>query len=110
MSLTPPSHAELAAGRCAHATSAIGDPDAWLASVPGWSLTTGDLRRQFSFPDYKATIGFVNHVAALADAEDHHPELLVGYNRCEVRWSTHSVGGISENDFVCAAKVDRLFG
>jgi 4a-hydroxytetrahydrobiopterin dehydratase len=50
----------------------------------------------------------VNAVAWIANREDHHPDLTVGYKRCEVRYSTHSVGGLSENDFICAAKIDDL--
>ena len=52
---------------------------------------------------------FVNAVAWMVHAEDHHPDLHVGYNRCTVRWNTHSVAGISENDFICAAKTDATF-
>lgn len=79
-----------------------------LAVLPGWRHDGGFVRRVFRFADYAATIAFVNSVARLADAEDHHPELHVAYARCEVAFNTHSVGGISENDFVCAAKVDAL--
>ncbi len=76
--------------------------------VPGWRHEGAFLKRGFRFAGYSATIAFVNAVAALADAEDHHPELHVTYDRCEVAFNTHSVGGISENDFICAAKVDAL--
>lgn len=81
---------------------------AGLAALPGWEPHEGVLRREFHFPDYRATIAFVNAVAALAEAQDHHPDLLVGYDRCEVRWSSHNVGGISQNDFVCAKMVEQL--
>ena len=53
-------------------------------------------------------MGFVNAVAWIAKSEGHHPDLEVGYERCVVQWSTHAVGGLTENDFICAAKVDRL--
>jgi 4a-hydroxytetrahydrobiopterin dehydratase len=53
-------------------------------------------------------MSFVNAVAYVADREDHHPDLEVGYDHCRITWSTHSIGGLSENDFICAAKVDRL--
>ena len=79
-----------------------------LAQVPGWAVVDGVLQREFSFADYTATIAFVNAVAALAEREDHHPDLLVTWGRCTVRWHTHSVGGLSLNDFICAAHVDAL--
>ena len=79
-----------------------------LAAVPGWAVVDGALRRERRFPDYAATIAFVNAVAALAEREDHHPDLLVSWGRCTVRWHTHSVGGLSLNDFICAAHVDAL--
>jgi 4a-hydroxytetrahydrobiopterin dehydratase len=84
--------------------------DAQIAELAGWSATDGALERAFSFRDYYETIAFVNALAWVVHREDHHPDLAVGYNRCVVRWSTHSVGGISENDFVCAAKTDAVFG
>ncbi len=80
------------------------------ALAPGWRVS-GDgrsLHRLFEFPDYYRTMAFVNAVAWIAHAEDHHPDLEVGYDRCRVSFSTHSVGGLSENDFICAARVDTL--
>lgn len=68
----------------------------------------GQLQREFRFRDFHHTMGFVNAVAYMANREDHHPDLEVGYNYCRVRWSTHDVGGLSLNDFICAAKVDAL--
>ena len=79
-----------------------------LASVPGWALADGAIERTFNFPDFHQTIAFVNALAWVAQREDHHPELQVGYSRCTVRFNTHSVGGISINDFICAAKLDAL--
>ena len=84
--------------------------DAQLAELPGWSLRDGAIERVFAFRDYYETIAFVNALAWIVHREDHHPDLAVGYNRCTVRWSTHSVGGVSENDFICAAKTDAVFG
>ena len=66
------------------------------------------LRRTFEFKDYYRTMAFVNALAFIANREDHHPDLGVHYNRCVVRFSTHDVGGLSENDFICAAKTDAL--
>jgi 4a-hydroxytetrahydrobiopterin dehydratase len=75
-----------------------------------WVLTDADrvLSRRFEFPAYSRTLGFANAVAWIAISEGHHPELVVNYNCCEVRWTTHAIGGLSENDFICAAKTDRL--
>lgn len=81
-----------------------------LADAPGWALVHGAIQKRYDFADYHRTMAFVNAVAWVAHAEDHHPDLLVGYNRCTVRFNTHSVGGISVNDFICAAKVDALLG
>mgnify|MGYP006301350807 CR=1 FL=1 len=80
-----------------------------LAVLADWAVVDGELQREFRFADYHQTMAFVNAVAGLAHREDHHPELVVGYNRCAVRFSTHSAGGISDNDFICAAKVDEIF-
>jgi 4a-hydroxytetrahydrobiopterin dehydratase len=66
------------------------------------------LVRRFKFENYYETISFVVAVAMLAQREDHHPDMEVGYNRLVIRYSTHSVGGLSENDFICAAKIDAL--
>jgi 4a-hydroxytetrahydrobiopterin dehydratase len=79
-----------------------------LPKLHGWKLRSGELCKTYPFKDYHHTMAFVNAVAWMAHRQDHHPDLLVGYNRCEVRYSTHSVNGLSENDFICAAKVDAL--
>jgi 4a-hydroxytetrahydrobiopterin dehydratase len=83
-----------------------------LADLPGWKLS-GDgtdvaIERTYSFADYYETISFVNALAFIANALDHHPDLSVHYNRCVVRFSTHSLKGISETDFECAARTDAL--
>ena len=82
---------------------------AQLQVLPGWDHQGGALERSFAFRDYYETIAFVNALAWMVHGEDHHPDLVVGYNRCTVRWNTHSVAGISENDFICAAKTDAVF-
>jgi 4a-hydroxytetrahydrobiopterin dehydratase len=66
------------------------------------------LRREFQFPDYHRTMAFVNAVAWVAHSQDHHPDLEVSYSRCVVRFNTHTVGGLSENDFICAARINAL--
>ena len=68
-----------------------------------------EINRSFRFRNYYETIAFVNALAWIAHQEDHHPNLEVSYNRCVVHYSTHSISGISENDFICAAKIDALF-
>ena len=84
--------------------------DALLPDVSGWTAIDGILVREFKLPDYRATIAFVNAVAQVAETQDHHPELTVGYATCRVTWSTHSAGGaLTENDFICAAKVNALY-
>ena len=83
---------------------------AHLAQLPGWERAGGEIARTFSFKNYHETMAFVNATAWVSHREDHHPDLEVGYNKCRVRYSTHSVGGLSENDFICAAKVDALLG
>jgi 4a-hydroxytetrahydrobiopterin dehydratase len=84
--------------------------DALKQLLPDWQLIEDSkaLRREFSFRDFYRTMSFVNAVAHIANIEDHHPDLEVGYNHCRIRYSTHAIGGLSENDFICAAKIDRL--
>ena len=81
-----------------------------LSQVPGWEVLEDGhaLGRTFAFKDYYHTMSFVNALAHVANREDHHPDLGVHYDRCVVRYSTHDVGGLSENDFICAAKADLL--
>ena len=67
-----------------------------------------ELFRNFKFKNYYQTMAFVNALAWIAHQEDHHPDIEVSYNRCVVHYSTHSIGGLSENDFICAAKIDAL--
>ena len=83
-----------------------------LPEVAGWALAEDGhaLTRTFQFPDYYRTIAFVNALAWMANREDHHPDLGVHYDRCVVRYSTHDVGGLSENDFICAARTNALVG
>jgi 4a-hydroxytetrahydrobiopterin dehydratase len=81
-----------------------------LQLTPGWRIADDgrSLRRSYGFADFYETMAFVNTLAWIANAEDHHPDLEVGYNYCRVTFATHSIGGLSENDFICAAKVDAL--
>ena len=83
-----------------------------LADLPGWKLSgDGDdvaIEKTFTFDDYHETISFVNALAFIANAQDHHPDLSVHYNRCVVRFNTHDVKGLSDTDFECAAQIDAL--
>ena len=79
-----------------------------LAQLAGWEYRDGAISKTFAFGSYADTIAFVNAVAAIAQHEDHHPKMLVGYDRCRVAYCTHSIGGISENDFLCAARIEAL--
>jgi 4a-hydroxytetrahydrobiopterin dehydratase len=81
---------------------------AHLQRLDGWVLAGGAIEKTFAFADYHHTMAFVNAVAWIAHREDHHPDIAFGYNRCALRFNTHSVGGVSVNDFICAAKVDSL--
>ena len=84
-----------------------------LAVLTAWNVEHETIIRQFVFKNYYQTLEFVNSIATIIHQEDHHPELLITYNRCTVRFNTHSVnngeGGLSHNDFICAAKIDAVF-
>ncbi len=75
-----------------------------------WHLSDDNLEisRTFTFPAYSRSLGFANAVAWIAITQGHHPDLLLSYSKCKVSWTTHAIGGLSENDFICAAKVDLL--
>jgi len=82
----------------------------YLEEVEGWEINEDAtaISRTFHFKNYYQTLAFVNAVAWIAHQENHHPTLTVDYNRCHVLYSTHAVKGLSENDFICAAKVNTL--
>ena len=80
-----------------------------MGQLEGWEFLEKTIRKDFQFKNYYQTIAFVNAVAWISHREDHHPDLTVGYNNCRVEYTTHAIGGLSENDFICAAKVDTLF-
>jgi 4a-hydroxytetrahydrobiopterin dehydratase len=81
-----------------------------LSTLDGWRLKQEQsaIQRDFSFKDFYQTMRFVNALADIAHAEDHHPELRIGYNYCQVSYTTHSEAGLSEKDFICARQVDAL--
>ncbi len=77
--------------------------DEWHLSSSGYAI-----ERIIRFNNFYETMAFTNAVAWIAHMEDHHPEMVLGYNRCQITYSTHSAGGLTENDFICAAKIDGL--
>jgi 4a-hydroxytetrahydrobiopterin dehydratase len=79
-----------------------------LRELDGWALREGVITKTFRFPDYSQTMAFVNATAWISQREDHHPDLHVGYGTCRVDYCTHAIAGLSENDFICAAKIDAL--
>jgi 4a-hydroxytetrahydrobiopterin dehydratase len=80
-----------------------------IATLPGWQLNGDRIEKSFSFANYYETMAFVNALAWISHREDHHPDLGVYYNRCVVAYSTHSAGGVTLNDVICAAKAERLY-
>jgi len=101
----------LASMHCRDGAPALGtdELDAHVATLPGWTFADGRIAKSFLFANYHETIAFVNALAWIAHHEDHHPDLQVYYNRCVVTFSTHSAGGVTLNDVICAAKAERLF-
>jgi 4a-hydroxytetrahydrobiopterin dehydratase len=80
-----------------------------LKHLDGWRQADNGIAKTYRFDNYYRTMAFVNAVAWLSHREDHHPDLAVGYRECRVQYTTHAIGGLSENDFICAAKIDGLF-
>ena len=82
------------------------DVKARLKSLPGWEREGDEIEKKFRFADFRASMAFVNRVAELAEAADHHPDISIKYNRVKLTLSTHSEGGVTEKDFALAAQVD----
>jgi 4a-hydroxytetrahydrobiopterin dehydratase len=80
-----------------------------LKHLAGWELHGRAISKTFEFKNYYQTMAFVNAMAWISHREDHHPDLAVSYGKCRVEYSTHAIDGLSENDFICAAKVDALY-
>lgn len=110
-----PTTAELLALKCQHAETALTDAEVatYLAATPGWNTADGRIVKEYKFKNYYETLAFVNAIAYIIHAEDHHPEITLTYQHCVVKFDTHSVnggkGGISINDFICAAKLDAIY-
>lgn len=102
-------HCQACEGGVAPLTKA--QADKYLTKLPGWTLSEDvkSIRCQFAFKNYYHTMAFVNAIAFMAHFENHHPDLEVSYNKCTVIYTTHAIGGLSENDVICAAKIDKLF-
>lgn len=78
-----------------------------LREIPQWSMGERTIEKELRFKDFQQAMEFVNSVAAIANEQDHHPDLFISYNRVTVTLSTHKIGGLSLNDFIVAAKIDR---
>jgi 4a-hydroxytetrahydrobiopterin dehydratase len=112
------SAAELTAKKCAPCEGGVppfsaAQVAAHLPAVPEWKLAADGkfIRRAYKFKDFVSALAFVNDVGALAEAEDHHPDIhLTGYRHVALELSTHAIGGLSANDFIVAAKIDALPG
>jgi 4a-hydroxytetrahydrobiopterin dehydratase len=81
-----------------------------LDEIPGWNLSADkkSIRRTLKFKNFLETISFINAMAYLSEQQGHHPDFSAGYGYCEVRYTTHAIDGLSDNDFICAAKVNEL--
>lgn len=80
-----------------------------LKQLQGWEHADGVIAKTYAFKNYYQAMAFVNASAWISHREDHHPDIVVGYNQCRVSYVTHAINGLSENDFICAAKLDALF-
>ena len=81
-----------------------------LAQIPGWELAedNSSISRMLKFESFSATMAFINAMANMSEQQGHHPDFCAGYGYCEVRYTTHAIDGLSENDFICAAKINGL--
>lgn len=95
---------------CTATTPALSQEQAntLLQGLTGWQQQGNAISKNFEFKDYYQTISFVNAIAWVSNREDHHPELTISYRNCHVIYTTHAINALSENDFICAAKIDAL--
>lgn len=96
---------------CEGGMAALSQPEAdkLVKQLEGWEKFDHLIGKTYHFKNYYQTIAFVNAIAWISHQQDHHPDLTVTYNSCHVEYTTHAIHGLSENDFICAAKVDTLF-
>lgn len=114
--MTSKSATELAARRCAACEGGVqrytvAEAESQISALAGWKLTheATRIRRDWTMPDFRLAVKLINNVAALAEREHHHPDLhLEGYRRVWIEIFTHAIGGLSENDFILAAKIDGI--
>ncbi len=101
-------HAQLIAKHCTAKPKvvSVGDLEFDLAALPGWKLEGKSIKKAFKFKDHYEAIAFVNVIAEISHRENHHPDLAVGYNKVVVVYTTHDAAEVTENDFICAAKVE----
>jgi 4a-hydroxytetrahydrobiopterin dehydratase len=105
---------DLAQGKCKPCEGGV-DPlkpvevENMLGQLSGWTLDNGAIAKTYSFKNHYQALAFVNAAAWISHREDHHPDMTVGYNTCRVAYITHAINGLSVNDFICAAKLDKLF-
>jgi 4a-hydroxytetrahydrobiopterin dehydratase len=105
---------DLAQGRCKPCEGGVdalkpAEVGNLLKQLDGWALENGAIAKTYSFKNHYQALAFVNAAAWISHREDHHPDMTVGYNTCRVAYVTHAINGLSENDFICAAKLDKLF-
>jgi 4a-hydroxytetrahydrobiopterin dehydratase len=105
---------DLASKQCKPCTGGVpplsqAETDSLMKQLEGWQQSGNLIGKTYRFKNYYQTIAFVNAIAWMAHREDHHPNIAVAYDSCRVEYSTHAINGLSENDFICAAKVDALF-
>lgn len=105
---------DLAKGKCKPCEGGVppltaAEIESLMRELKHWQVIDGKLRKDFKFADHYVTMTFVNAIAWVSHQQGHHPDLAVGYNTCRVEYITHAIGGLSESDFICAAKVDALF-
>ena len=103
--------AQLANEKCISGAKSLSADEisALLALLPGWERVSEEIVKIYTFKNYYETLAFVNVAAWVSHRADHHPDLSVHYNRCKVAYSTHDAGGLTRNDFICAAKLESLF-
>ena len=85
-----------------------GEIEKLLKHVNGWDVEDGRLKKQFNFKDFREAMGFVNKIAEVAESEGHHPDIMIHYSQVNIELWTHAINGLSENDFIIAAKIDEL--
>lgn len=95
---------------CSSSTTALtqDEIDRLCGQLDGWHYAEHSISKTYHFKDYYQTIAFVNTIAWLSHRENHHPELAVSYDQCRISYTTHAIHGLSQNDFICAAKVDAF--